>query len=99
MTFAGFDLQPELNFKSMSADVVDYFYGVSEAEARADRPSYDPGSSFEAGVEVLVQRPIGAGFTVGGLGKLTAIGGEIRNSPLVDADYELSLALGVLYSF
>ena len=52
-SFAGFELRPELAFTWMSADTVDYFYGVSEVEARPDRPAYSPGSSFEIGAEVL----------------------------------------------
>ena len=98
-SFAGFELRPELNFTWMSAEVVDYFYGVSETEARPDRAAYSPGSSFEFGVELMVQRPLGAGFTVLGLAGVSAIGGDIKDSPLVDGDYEVEGALGVMYSF
>jgi outer membrane protein len=97
--FAGFELRPEINLAWMSSDVVDYYYGVSAAEARADRPAYSPGSSFEIGVEVMVQRPLGAGFTALGLLGVSTVGGDIKDSPLVDSDYEIEGALGVMYSF
>jgi outer membrane protein len=97
--FAGFELRPELNVTWMSSDVVDYFYGVSDAESRPDRPAYSPGSSFEIGVELLVQRPLGADFTAIGLVGVSTVGGEIKDSPLVDSDYEIEGTLGVMYSF
>jgi len=97
--FAGFELRPELNVTWMSSDVVDYFYGVSDAESRPDRPAYSPGSSFEIGVGLLVQRPLDAGFTAVGLVEVSTVGGEIKDSPLVDSDYEIEGTLGVMYSF
>lgn len=97
--FAGFALRPGLSFTWMSSDVVDYFYGVSDAESRPDRPAYSPGSSFAIGVELMVQRPLGAGFTAVGLIEASRVGGEIKDSPLVDSDYEIEGTLGVMYSF
>jgi len=97
--FAGFELRPELNLTWMSSDVVDYYYGVSNAESRPDRPAYSPGSSYEIGVELLVQRPLGADFTAIGLFGVSTVGGEIKDSPLVDSDYEMEGTLGVMYSF
>jgi len=98
-SFAGFELRPELAFTWMSADTVDYFYGVSEVEARPDRPAYSPGSSFEIGAEVMVQRDLVAGFSALGLVGVSTFGGAIKDSPLVDGSIEIEGALGVLYSF
>lgn len=98
-SFAGFELRPELAFTWMSANTVDYFYGVSEAEARPDRPAYSPGSSFEIGAEVMIQRDLGAGFSALGLVGVSTVGGAIKDSPLVDGNIEMEGALGVTYSF
>ena len=98
-SFAGFELRPELAFTWMSANTVDYFYGVSEVEARPDRPAYSPGSSFEIGAEVMIQRDLGAGFSALGLVGVSTFGGAIKDSPLVDGSIEIEGALGVIYSF
>jgi len=97
--FAGFELLSELNLSWMSGDVAEYYYGVSDAESRPNRPAYSPGPSFEIGVELMVQRPLGAGFTTVGQVEVSTVGGEIKDSPLVDSDYEIEGALGVMYSF
>ncbi len=97
--FAGFELRPELNLTWMSSDTVDYFYGVSGKEARPDRPVYSPGSSFEVGIGMMVQKPITESFTTVALFEVSTVGGEIKDSPLVDSDYAVEGALGVMYSF
>ena len=97
--FSGFELRPELNLTWKSSDVVDYFYGVSGAEARPDRPAYSPGSSFEVGIGMMVQRSITESFTAVALFEASTFGGEIKDSPLVDSDYEVEGTLGVMYSF
>lgn len=96
---SGFELRPELSLTWMSSDAVDYFYGVSGEEARADRPAYSPGSSFEVGIGMMVQWPITKSFTAVALLEVNTVGGEIKGSPLVDSDYEIEGALGVMYSF
>ncbi len=97
--FSGFELRPELNLTWKSSDAVDYFYGVSGSEARPDRPAYSPGSSFEVGIGMMVQRRITENVTAVALFEVNTVGGEIKDSPLVDSDYEVEGALGVMYSF
>jgi len=99
MSFAGFELRPELAFTWMSVDTVNYFYGVSEVEARPGRPAYSPGSSFEVGAEVMVQRDLGAGFSVLGLVGVSTVDDAIKDSPLVDGRTGIEGAFGVMYSF
>ncbi len=67
--------------------------------ARSDRPAYSPGASFEVGIGMMVQRPITDSFTTVALFEVSSVGGEIKDSPLVDSDYEIEGALGVMYSF
>jgi len=97
--FSGFELRPEISLTWKSSDTVDYFYGVSGEEARPDRSAYSPGSSFEVGIGMMVQRPITEKFTAVALFEVSTVGGEIKDSPLVDSDYEVEGALGVMYSF
>jgi len=97
---AGFVLRPELSLTWLSEKTVDYFYGVSAAEARADRPAYSPGSSYEIGAELLIQRPLFSdNFSIVGLIGISTFGNEITDSPLVDEDYEIGALIGVMYDF
>jgi outer membrane protein len=91
--------QPELSLTWLSARTMDYFYGVSNREARANRPAYDPGSGYEFGAELMIQRPLVGGLSLVGIGEVTAFGSEITDSPLVAEDYEIEGVLGLMYSF
>jgi outer membrane scaffolding protein for murein synthesis (MipA/OmpV family) len=48
---------------------------------------------------MMVQRPITESFTAVALFEAGIVGGEIKDSPLVDSDYKVEGALGVMYSF
>ena len=96
---AGFGLTPKLSLTWLSKKTVDYFYGVSDSEARSDRPAYSPGSSFEIEAELMVQRPIYGNFSIIGLIGVSTFGSEITDSPLVDEDYEIEGAIGLSYTF
>jgi outer membrane protein len=98
-SFGGFEWRPELNATWLSKKTVDYFYGVSHREALPDRPAYSPGSSYEFGVELMIQRPLFGNFSVVGILEATSLGKEIKDSPLVDRDYELWSVFGIMYTF
>jgi outer membrane protein len=95
----GFEWRPEVSVTWMSEKMVDYFYGVSSKEARTDRPVYSPGSAFEIGAELMIQRPFLDNFTWVGMVEITTLDSEITNSPLVDEDYEIEGSIGVMYTF
>ncbi len=96
---AGFKLRPELSLTWLSEDTVDYFYGVSNKEARSNRPAYSPSSSYEVELELMVQRPIYGKFTAVGIVGVSTYGDEIKDSPLVDDDYGWEGFIGVMYTF
>lgn len=96
---AGLELRPELSVTWLSEESVDYFYGVSATEARADRPAYSPGSSYEIGAELMIQRPIYGNFTMIGIAGISTFGADITDSPLVDEDYEIEGTIGLMYTF
>ncbi|MGD9161465.1 MAG: MipA/OmpV family protein, partial [Desulfobacteraceae bacterium] len=97
--FAGFEFRPGLSVSWLSKKRVDYLYGVSAREAAVNRPVYNPGSSFEIGVELMIQKPLFGNFTLVGLVEASKMGSEISNSPIVDEDVEVEAVLGVMYSF
>jgi outer membrane protein len=96
---AGFKIRPELSITWMSDEAVDYFYGVSTAEARADRPAYSPESSYEIEAELLIQRPLFGNFFILGIIGFTMYGSAITDSPIVDKDYGIEGAIGLAYTF
>jgi outer membrane protein len=98
-TFAGFEWRPELSATWLSKKTVDYLYGVSSREARPDRPAYSPGSSYEFGAELMIQRPLFGNFSFVGIVEAVTLGKEVKDSPLVDRDYELWSVFGLMYTF
>ncbi len=95
----GFELRPGLSLTWLSEKTVDYFYGVSSSEARADRPTYDPSSSYEIELELMVQRPIYGDLTAVCIIGVSTFGSEIKDSPLVDEDYGFGGIIGLMYTF
>lgn len=98
-TAASFEFTPSISLSWMSSDMVDYLYGVSTSEARVDRPAYSPGGSYEAELELMIQRPLFADFTAVGIAAISTFGSEITDSPIVDEDYATQFVLGVIYHF
>jgi outer membrane protein len=96
---AGFEVRPGLSLTWMSKEKVDYLYGVSAREVRLNRPVYKPESSLEVGMEIMVQRTFFDNFTFVGLMEISKFGSEVKNSPIVDNDFEIGGALGVMYNF
>jgi outer membrane protein len=83
----------------MTSDVIDYYYGVSSKEARPDRPAYSPGSALNIEAELFVRYPLSQHFELVGIVGYTLLDSAISDSPIVDADYEMSATFGVLYTF
>lgn len=96
---AGFEFMPSVSITWLSKDTVEYFYGVSTKEANAERPAYSPGSSYEIGAELMIQRPLFGNFTAVGICEIASFAKDITDSPLVEDDYEISGILGVMYTF
>jgi outer membrane protein len=98
-TAAGFVFKPEVSLTWMSADMVDYLYGVGVHEVRPNRAVYSPDASYEVSAGVLIRRPIFGNFSVIGLVEVATFGKEITDSPLVEEDYAIEGAIGIGYSF
>ena len=94
-----FKFKPELSLRWMSEKTVDYYYGVSPAEARPFRPAYSPGASWEMEAELLVQRRLFGNFSVVGMIEFGTFGSSITDSPLVERNYRVEGALGIAYTF
>lgn len=94
-----FEFTPTLAASWQSCDTVDYFYGVSTREARADRPAYSPSSSYELELEVMVTWHLFSQVDLVGIAGVTTYGSDVKDSPIVDEDYSAELVFGVVYTF
>ena len=99
LTIADFTLLPELSVSWMSKKTVDYLYGVSNKESRSNRPAYSPKSSFGYGADIMIIKPVFGNFTAVGIIGIEAFDSEITDSPIVDRDYAIEGAAGLMYSF
>ncbi|AUI67288.1 MipA/OmpV family protein [Beggiatoa leptomitoformis] len=92
-------LTPTVGVMWLSADMVDYYYGVRAEEARLDRPSYVGESSFNltAGLSANYFFMANSGITAGINYEL--LGSEIADSPLLEKDYTVSIFAGYAWRF
>ena len=98
MEYAGFSFQPEIGLSWLSRKQIDYFYGVSQREARGDRPAYSPDATYEADASLLILRPLSEKFSAVGIIGVSTFGKEIKDSPLIDEKYEVDFSIGLMFS-
>ena len=92
-------ISPSVGFALLSSNLADYYYGVRNDEAHAGRPAYDPGASVNWFVGLDANYQLNNDWTL-----LTSItyywlDSNIRNSPIVDKDYTISIIAGAMYRF
>lgn len=93
-------ISPSVGFALLSSNLADYYYGVRDNEARLPgRPAYNPGASVNWFVGLDANYQLNDDWTL-----LTSItyywlDSNIRNSPIVDKDYMISIIAGAMYRF
>lgn len=98
-TFGEFGVTPRLSAIWLDRKFVQYYYGVETTEARAGRAAYGAGATVNTEVGLrLDYRPAPQHTVFLDLGA-TALGREIKNSPLVDRSSVPEVRLGYLYRF
>jgi len=90
-------IMPQLSYEQHSEEVVNYFYGVSQADASTALPAYQTGSVNNWQLGILGLRAINDKWSFIGNIQNEFYGDEISNSPLVDDDQRLSVFVGLLY--
>jgi len=90
---------PFISWAWQSANLSNYYFGVSEAEARPDRPAYMPGETQRLGLGMNTSWHVSnrivffGNFVVGGAGD------KIADSPLVEEEGFSSVFFGGTYMF
>lgn len=85
--------------KWQSDDVVDYYYGVKDNEATADRAMYKGSAAVTPYIGLDGKVNITKKITLTGSAIYMDRPNEITDSPLVDKDHDLSLNAGFTYWF
>ena len=83
----------------LDSTYADYYYGVRGAEARADRPAYVANSTVNTEFTLRLDYTIDGRQSVFGAMQYTALGRNIKNSPLTDRAGETMVLMGYLYRF
>lgn len=96
---AGFDIIPSAGVEYQSSNLVDYYYGVQPDERRAGRPAYEAHGAFDPYIRLAVRRVLNERWTLLLGGQIDWFDSEIKDSPIVEDSYDLSLLAGLLYSF
>ena len=92
-----FSLIPQLDLTYQSGDLVDHYFGVEAAEARAGRPEYTAGSAWTWGPRVTALYRWHEHWYVRASMRADFLPGEISNSPIVARDSSLAFGLGIAY--
>jgi outer membrane protein len=94
-----FQLTPSVGARLQSSQMVDYYYGVTSAEATANRPAYDPGHAINYFGDVMFNFGIHKNWIVMTKLGVEFLDSEIRKSPIVGRDVLVTGVVGVTRRF
>jgi len=97
--YRNWDIYLGAGFTYYSAGVTDYFVGVNQDEASSARPIYEPGSGYQAQLEVFAQHPISRNWSFNAGITQSYYSATINDSPLIGKQHLTTVMLGVLYVF
>ncbi|MBD1388223.1 MipA/OmpV family protein [Neiella sp. HB171785] len=93
-------IMPRGFVKMMDSDYANYYYGVSEEEARTiGATAYQPGSSIKYGVELISSYQLNQDWQINAGARLQMLDSDLRDSPMVSDDNEVTFFTGVTYRF
>ncbi len=92
-------LLPQLSYEHYSAEVINYFFGVTPTDASVDFPAYRASSGTAFSLSILSLYQINNKWSFVGNLKNDFLGDEITDSPIVDSDQRFSVFAGFLYKF
>lgn len=94
-----FRLTPHVSAQWLSAENVDYYYGVRAAEARIGRPQFQGESTINLSAGLRVDYRLARHHQLFLDVTATRLGSSIKDSPIVDCSNMTSVAVGYLYRF
>jgi outer membrane protein len=94
-----FMITPSLTTIWLDEKYTNYYYGVRSTEARSGRPAYSAGSTMNTELSLRADYFLDQHQAVFAQLGYTALGSEIKDSPLTDSSNETMLFVGYLYRF
>ncbi|WP_347332207.1 MipA/OmpV family protein [Marinimicrobium locisalis] len=88
-----------VGFNWKSAEVMEYYYGVTQGEAGTARPAYQPASGTSPFVRLSWTRPTGQHWRWLGSVQYEHLSEAMRHSPLVDRNQVMQIFFGGVYHF
>lgn len=88
-----------LGFNWKSAEVMEYYYGVTQGESSGQRPVYRPGSGTSPFVRLSWSRPVSEKWHWLGSVQYEHLSEAVRNSPLIDENKVMQIFVGGVYHF
>jgi outer membrane protein len=92
-------LIPTIGLTWESANLTNYYYGVSPAESLPNRPAYSPGSALNPTAKLGYFVPMSAKWLLGAEVGYTHLDSAISDSPIVDRSGSVSGMILFMYSF
>ena len=96
--FAWGYVPPSVEFRYLSDDYADYYYGVQPEEANPSRPEYEPGSTVNPYVAIRVGYRLNERWMITGKIGVEFLDSAITDSPIVDKDRLWSTSIGLAYN-
>lgn len=90
---------PSISAHWLSADLVEYYYGVRLDEATAERHAYAGNGAFNVSASLNAAYRLSDKWEIIGGGQYTHLGDEITDSPIIGQDREVILYSGIVYRF
>lgn len=95
----GWSITPGAGAAWRSADYNNYYVGVRDNEATAERPAYEPDYSVEFFARVMGRIEMSDSWSLLGSVRLEYLSSEVTDSPIIDKDKVTSAFLGLIYAF
>lgn len=96
----GMTFTPGFGMEWASANQNRYYFGISSAEsARSGLRSYQPGSTWQPYVDLMLNYAVTSSWNVYVQGRYTQLNSTITNSPMVNKSYIGHIAVGTSYTF
>ncbi|MBT0569896.1 MipA/OmpV family protein [Curvibacter sp. CHRR-16] len=92
-------ISPKLAVTWLDKNYVDYYYGVTASEVRADRPSYTGSATTNTELSIRVDYPISRADMVFLDTGVTRFGNAIQDSPLIDRSSVTAVRIGYVHRF
>lgn len=94
----GWTLTPGLGLRWENANLTNYYYGVSPAEAIPGRPAYSAGSATSPYASIALSTAVSEHWLFRGYLQYLRFAGAIHGSPIVDRSRSPTLFIGFAYN-